>query len=262
MDFSSIPSNKVFGRMLRLPLRALPSNSVMPILQGRMRGKKWIVGSSNHGCWLGSYEYDKRVLFEEIVKEGNIVFDIGAHVGFYTLLSSVLVGNSGKVFSFEPLPRNLFYLREHIRINHLINVILFDSAVADHEGMACFIEGISNSTGYVSKRVSSGKSNGIDNQEENQILIKTLTLDGLINRKLVPLPDFIKIDVEGGEMGVLLGAKSILKSAHPGIFLATHGHELHTQCCELLISLGYTLKPIGEMNIEETDEIMGYVETI
>lgn len=65
---------------------------VVPVLQGSLRGRKWIVGSSNHGCWLGSYEWKKQRLFTRTVSSGDVVFDIGAHVGFYTLLASVLVG--------------------------------------------------------------------------------------------------------------------------------------------------------------------------
>ena len=69
-------------------------------MQGKIRGKKWVVGSGNHGYWLGWYEYDKRILFEKTVTKQSIVFDIGAHVGFYTLLASELVGPGGKVYAF------------------------------------------------------------------------------------------------------------------------------------------------------------------
>ena len=97
MNFSGISNKKLLGKLLRFPFRFIPTDMRMPILQGRLKGKKWIVGSSNHGCWLGSYEYEKRLVFEKTVTKGSIVFDIGAHVGFYTLLASVLVGPGGRV---------------------------------------------------------------------------------------------------------------------------------------------------------------------
>src|SRR5215471_5126199 len=106
MDFSSISKDSVRGKLLRLPLRLMPRDVRVPILQGQLKGKWWIAGSNSHGCWLGSYEFDKRRLFEQTIKPGATVFDIGANVGFYTLLSSVLVGSGGKVYTFEPVPSN------------------------------------------------------------------------------------------------------------------------------------------------------------
>ena len=117
MNFSAVPYHSWLGRVLRFPLRLLPPETIVPILQGRLRGKRWIVGSGNHGCWLGSYEYEKRRAFEQTISAGNIVFDVGAHVGFYTLLASTLVGPTGRVVAFEPAPRNLRYLKEHLRLN-------------------------------------------------------------------------------------------------------------------------------------------------
>jgi len=71
LNFSKISSDSIIGKFLRFPLKLLPQNMIVPIIQGKLRGKKWIVGSSNHGCWLGSYEYEKQVLFSKIVQEGS-----------------------------------------------------------------------------------------------------------------------------------------------------------------------------------------------
>ena len=60
MNLSSISSNSFLGKILRFPLKFIPKNLAIFILQGKLRGKKWIVGSGNHGCWLGSYEYEKQ----------------------------------------------------------------------------------------------------------------------------------------------------------------------------------------------------------
>jgi hypothetical protein len=53
MNFSSIPFTSPVGKLLRLPLRVVPKRAVVPLLQGELRGRRWIVGSSMHGCWLG-----------------------------------------------------------------------------------------------------------------------------------------------------------------------------------------------------------------
>ena len=96
LKISKIPINSSIGKLLRFLLNLIPRDYEVPILQGKLKGQKWIVGSSNHGCWLGSYEYEKRLRFEGEVQKDSVVYDIGANVGFYTLLASKLVGGNGK----------------------------------------------------------------------------------------------------------------------------------------------------------------------
>jgi FkbM family methyltransferase len=241
----SIGSDKtLLGRIVRLPLRLIPKSIVIPILQGKLRGKKWIVGSGVHGCWLGHYEYDKQSIFQETITQGSIVFDIGANVGFYTLLSSVLVGPEGKVFAFEPLPNNLLYLKRHIQLNHLTNVSIIEAAVADHDGFTNFEEGKTRSQGYISPK--------------GTLLVRTICLDKLYLRGEILIPDFMKIDVEGAEMSVLLGAKLIFQHYHPVIFLSTHGKYVHQQCVDFLKLIDYKIKVIDGKTIIHADEIVAY----
>ncbi len=244
MNFSAISNKNLVGRLLRFPLNFIPREARLPILQGRLKGKRWIAGSGNHGCWLGSYEYSKRRAFERMVNEGAVVFDIGAHVGFYTLLGAVLVGPRGKVFAFEPLPRNVRYLKEHLRLNAIKNVSVIEAAVSDSDGIAFFAEGQNNSTGQLAPA--------------GLLRVKTVSLDEITSAGPTPPPDFLKIDVEGGEMLVLKGARCVLVSHHPTIFLATHGDVRHRECCKFLRSLGYELRSIGSKLLEETDELLAY----
>ena len=67
MDISGIPYGTLLRRSLRFLLNRIPSGTIVPILQGNLRGKKWIVGSFSHGCWLGSYEYQKLIVFEKTI---------------------------------------------------------------------------------------------------------------------------------------------------------------------------------------------------
>jgi FkbM family methyltransferase len=244
MNFSGMGEGSCAGTLLRFPLRLIPRRMRMPILQGRLKGKRWIVGSSNHGCWLGSYEFTKRRLFEKIVSENSVVFDIGAHAGFYTLLSSVLVGQQGKVFAFEPCPANLKFLHEHLRINKVKNVKVIEAAVADWSGNGQFEENLDSSMSRVSKSGS--------------LTIRLVSLDELYHTGEIPPPDVIKIDVEGGEVQILEGAKDLLSIASPTIFLATHGEKIHDQSCDFLFSRGYTLEPIGGDRLVEASEVFAY----
>lgn len=242
MNFSGITNTGTIGKLLRLPLHLIPKGMPIPIVQGRLKGKFWVIGASTHGCWLGSYEYEKQHLFRQLIMPGSVVFDIGANVGFYTLLASVLVGRQGRVVAFEPLPRNLSYLRKHLALNHIENVKVVGDAVADKAGTVTFDTGGNPSMG----RINSGGS----------FQVNTIALDEQIDLGHLPKPNFMKIDVEGAELLVFKGAKSLLEQSHPTIFLATHGVEVHAQCCELLHSLGYHLRSVDERPLDKTDEIL------
>ncbi len=222
-----------------MPLKLIPKRTALPILQGRLRGKRWIVGAGNHGYWLGSYEYEKRLQFEHTVKEGDIIFDIGAHVGYYTLLASTLAGPSGRVFAFEPLPSNIQFLRRHLVLNQIQNVTLIEAAVSNESRVGRFISGPSTSMGML--------------HPEGSLDVECVTLDGLMSEGRLPVAAVIKIDVEGAELKVLEGARNMLSMAHPTLFLATHGQEQSTACGDLLRSLDYQLETISG----DPNEILG-----
>ncbi len=244
MNFSGISERTLLGKLLRRPLKLIPRQMTMPILQGRLRGKKWIAGSSNHGCWLGSYEYEQRRLFEQLITEGSVVFDIGAHVGFYTLLAATLVGPRGHVYAFEPAPANIHYLKTHLRINRVTNVSVIEKAVSDRNGVVSFVEGPSSAMGHFAAQGGTEAP--------------TVSLDDLFLRGEIPAPDFIKMDIESAEWLALKGAENLLRDRRPTIFLSTDVYDLHRRCCEFLESLGYQLQPINARSLEQAEEILAY----
>jgi len=220
----------------------VPRNLVVPVLQGRLRGARWIVGSGVHGYWVGCYEWDKRQALERLVSPDAVVFDVGANVGFYTLLASKLVGPKGRVFAFEPLPRNLHYLKRHLAMNRASNVALFEAAVWDRSGIVRFDAGPDASQGRV-------HADGFD--------VASVSLDELWAEGSLPLPDVIKMDIEGGELHALRGARQMLERASPTVLLATHGPTVHSGCCELLAELGYRMVPLDRAaTLDACDEII------
>ena len=208
--------NKNIKRALRLLLESIFPNMAVHILKGRLKGMKWIVSSGNPRYCLGTYEHKHQELFTKTITEGGCVYDIGAHVGFYTLLASVLVGNGGRVIAFEPLPRNIHYLKKHLQLNHCNNVTLIEAAVGGKSGNAFFRIEPSSYTGYLST--------------EGRFKVKLVGLDEIVLNGEIPPPDYIKMDIEGGEYLALLGAREILIKYHPTIFLSTHGIEVHQKC--------------------------------
>ena len=229
--------------LVRLPLYMVPRSAVVPILWGPLRGKRWINGSSIFRCWLGFYEWDKQACFARHVAPGAVVFDIGANVGFYTLLASKLVGAEGKVIAFEPVPSNVDFLKRHLALNAVDNVRVVEAAVSDLQREVTFQEGETNSVGRIA--------------EGGNLRVPSVTLDTLIATGSLPPPRVIKMDIEGAEYRALMGAKETLIRHRPILFLATHDPEVHEQCCALLRSCGYVIQPIDGRPLESSRENLG-----
>jgi FkbM family methyltransferase len=235
MNFSGIPNKSLLGKLLRLPLRLLPASLAVPVLQGPVRGKKWVIGSGKHGYWLGSYEFENQKALAGLISPGTVVFDIGASVGFYTLLAAQRTGSAGRVFAFEPLPRNLHYIRQHLALNRIANVTVIEAAVSERSGAAFFNPGVSISTGFLS--------------DSGEIQVRTVSLDELYTSGELPAPSVVKIDAEGAEGGILRGACHLLSETRPVIFLSTHkipgGGTTRDECAAVLQPLGYRLEPVS-----------------
>lgn len=242
MDFLRLSRATLLGRALRAALDVLPKTAVVRVLQGTLAGKRWIVGSATHGCWLGTYEYRKQRTFAKSIRPGDVVFDLGANVGFYTLIAATATGPSGKVYAFEPLPRNLTFLRRHLDENDVRNVEVVAAAVADSSGVFAFEEAESPSMGRLG---SSGT-----------LQIPTVSLDEMLLEGRVSAPHVLKVDIEGGERLALEGARRLLESHHPLIFLATHGSQVHADCCSYLTRLGYAISGINGEASSDTDELI------
>jgi FkbM family methyltransferase len=231
------------GKLIRLPLKLIPKNFHIRILYGPLKGAKWITDSSNHGYWIGTYEPRMKRLLSEHLKDGNVFFDLGGHVGYYTLLASRLVGKSGKVITFEPLPRNLSFLKEHLQINSVENVSLFEGAVAHFDGIFKLQD---------SSRVGAKLS------DKGKIDVKVFSLKKLWDEKRVPIADVIKMDIEGAELELIQSISNYLSSFPISIFLSTHGRETHQKCLQILSALNYKFVPLDASGIEECTELYCY----
>lgn len=215
----------------------------MPILAGALRGRWWLVQSRGKigRVLTGRYEPEQTELFRRWLAPGDVVLDVGAHAGYYTVLSAVLTGSAGRVWAFEPDPVNARFLREHVRINGLANVTLEQAAVSDRNGVAHFAHGGGSGTGHL--------------DEQGALEVPTVRLDDFCERHGIA-PRAIKIDVEGAELGVLAGAAETLRSHRPVLFLSTHGADVHARCMEQLRAAGYRLAPVLGGDLETTTELL------
>jgi len=236
--------DRTISRTIRMPGRLIPKSAIFRIRRGPNKGFKWIAGSSVHSCWLGTYELAKQYQFERQIRPGMTVYDIGANAGFYTLLFSRLVGATGSVYAFEPYAPAVKYLLEHLRINNIENVKIIQAAVGDTTRICSFSLGSANPELLWMNAVVS----------ESILQIPMIALDD----GSFPQPDLIKMDVEGNEGAVLDGARRILRTKRPVVFVALHGEEQSQVCPRLLRDSGYRIFGIDDKPIIElphTDEV-------
>lgn len=214
------------------------------ILRGPLRGYKWIAGAAageakGLSIILNFCEQKQIKAAKELLRADNICFDIGANVGLYSLL---FARYCKKVYSFEPLPRNISYLYRILKLNDIKNVIIIPCAVADKRGIYLFKEG---------KNHSAGKLNNRGYQP-----ISVISLDNFVKHNN-NFPNIIKIDVEGAELLVLKGSKMFILEYKPIILLSTHGDNIKIDCLNFLNKLNYrNFKPINTNSIKTATEFL------
>lgn len=134
-------------------------------------------------------------------KPGDIIFDVGAHIGSYTLKAHSYIGSSGYIYTFEPEPENFYLLQRNVAINDFKNVKTFNYALSVRHGTLIFFKDSEN-TGMCSATLKKGNLH---------FAAKTITLDHFTNYYDIKKVNFLKVDVEGHEYEVLEGGKSFLK---------------------------------------------------
>jgi len=162
---------------------------------------------------IGIWEENETKLIKKEIHKDEVVLDIGANIGYYSLIFAKLVGPQGKIFSFEPEPSNFNLLKKNIEVNNFQNVTVERMAVSDENGKTKLFLSEKDSGQH---RIYQCKS--ISN---NYVSVDKITLDDYFkNNSLAEKISFVKMDVEGSELGVLKGMKSILnKNYHLKLIL-------------------------------------------
>ena len=221
----------------------LPRDIAYPVLRGPLKGVRFILGSAageggGASVYLNLVELEQTKRFVNLLHSGQVLFDIGANVGYYTLLGSKLVGASGKVLAFEPVVRNLFYLYQHTVLNKAENVMIVPAACSNHLAVANFALGDNCALGHFESKDNSGEYQSKDN-----VIVPTVTVDEVVRCTNV-LPDVLKIDVEGAELQVLEGARDTLIKKKPFIFLSVHSGKLRAVCQDYLTEMNYIFETL------------------
>ncbi len=185
--------------------------STVQVCGGALEGVSLTVDlSCEKYYWLGTHEEPVQRTLVEHVRRGDVVYDIGAHIGFFSLLCASLAGEQGRVFAFEPRADNLDRLRANVAANAVRNIEAHGVAIRDRAGEATFVLHGSSLQGHLA-----------DRPEADGVRVRTQSVDALVASGMPP-PDILKIDVEGAEGRVIRGAARTIAHRRPAIVIEIH----------------------------------------
>lgn len=192
---------------------------------------------------MGTYEPFETELVKKEIKKGDIVLDIGANIGYYTLIFAELVGEEGKVFAFEPEPTNFALLKKNVEISGYQNVMLVQKAVSNKTGKFKL---------YLCEDNNGGHSIYKQHNSKRSVEVETTRLDDYFKNDGGKI-NFIKMDIEGAEMEAIQGMPSLLKKNKNVKIISEFNPPLLKQggiepaeYLELLIGFGFKLLEVSE----------------
>jgi FkbM family methyltransferase len=215
------------------------------VKHGVASGVKFNAGAYNPETALGTYEMPVQEVFSQYLKPGDIFYDIGANVGFFTIVAAKIVGSAGKVYAFEPEAVNAATVRRNAQMNDYAHVTVVEKAVSRTTG----VEKLwltENCGGHTLASV------GTVSDAKKSITVDTVSIDDLIDKKLIEPPTFVKIDVEGAEIDVLNGMTQTIKEYQPMIIYEVDDREKESllnkqkEIDDFLQSHGYEIKYLAE----------------
>jgi len=222
----------------------------MTIWVGANAGRRINATHSQLGAMLGTTEPDLQRRFTEVLKPGDVLFDVGANIGFFSILGANLVGASGSVYAFDPVPHHVDAIHHNLALNDIHNVTLIEKAVADQAGSARLLVP-PESTGA---RLDSGAPA----PGELLLDVEIVALDDLVESGAVRPPDVVKIDVEGAEIEVLQGMARTLARYRPIVLCEMHARN--REYAALIATMGYEVHTLDGGDVESAPAFAVYTE--
>jgi FkbM family methyltransferase len=230
---------KPLARLIRRGLnRAAPTGLVeVKVAGGDLRGFSILLDMQiDKDYWLGTYEPELQAALHELIPADAVIFDVGANIGYVSLLLAKAAGEKGRVFAFEALPTNVAQLRRNVALNGMEKrVTVVDSAVTQFPGPVRFLV---HASGGMGKAAGSA---GREDKYQSEVTVPGISLDEFVYGLGNPLPQVVKMDIEGGEVMALPGMQRILAERHPLMLMELHGPESSRVAWEELTSAGYEI---------------------
>jgi FkbM family methyltransferase len=235
----AIYKNKPLAAFIRSALnRAAPSGlTQVKIAAGDLAGYSILLDMQlDKDYWLGTYEPELQAALREWIRPGEVIFDVGANIGYVSLLLAKAAGETGHVQAFEALPENAERWRKNVAINGMeARLSLFAGAVTQIAGPVRFLVHASGGMGKAAG--SAGRSD----KYQSELTVPGISLDEFVYREGHPAPQVVKMDIEGGEVLALPGMQRILAEARPLMLMELHGPESSRVVWETLTAAGYQI---------------------
>lgn len=214
------------------------------LTHGPAAGRLFCPAAAEPGYATGENELPVQETLATLLRGGDVFFDVGANVGFMTVVGACLVGERGRVFAFEPVLSNVAVIRRNLKLNHLEQVEICAKAVSDRSGHEQLV--LARYSGGAALAVADAPPDAI-----GSIDVPVISIDDFVAAG-APAPDVVKIDVEGAEIQVLKGMALTLKKYSPAVVVELDGpndealDRKTSMCRAFLQSLGYQLARIPD----------------
>ena len=240
--YTSCANLPVIGPVLRDAVRkVLPAGSRVWIRvpQGIAQGLWLLLDLRFESQFIASdHERPVQDILTRHLKPGDCFYDVGAHIGFFSLIAGKAAGPSGRVIAIEPDPSNGSILRANAGKNNFPQIRIIQAAAWSGTGTLCF-ERSNAASSRMEGRISDDRDT---NREAEIVQVKGIALDDLVFRQGLPVPDFLKIDVEGAESETLKGAKQIFRTCKPLLLCEVHDASNHRFVESWLAACGYRIE--------------------
>lgn len=224
-------------------------NRTLIIPFGAGRGLRFCARGTSAAHALGLAETPVQRLLAQHLRRGDTFYDLGANVGFFTLIAARLVGPSGRVYAFEPAPETASFLRANVARNALPHVAVYENAVAATSGTAELLVAPGSLLSRLSAVAGPRETVALE-QAVERVEVETVSLDDLIAAESLRPPTLIKIDVEGAEIEALRGMDATITRYRPTILCELHGTQ--EAFIEVIQRYDYRLRVIeADIPVEE-----------
>lgn len=228
-------------------LRVRPGR-VRRLATGPGAGLRLDPGTGNPDLATGAYEPPVQAVLAARLRPGDVFVDVGANVGFLSVLAGRLVGPAGRIVAFEPVPANARLARGNAALNRMAHVEVVEAAVADRAGRATLVL-----ARHAGGAALAGAARPPD--ECGELEVPVVTLDGWLAGNAGRLPGpvrLLKVDVEGAELAVLRGGAGLLRVGRPAVLLevdaagADEAESRYADCRDFLAGLGYDVERLPD----------------
>jgi FkbM family methyltransferase len=207
--------------------------------------------------WEGYENFEYTDIFISLIKKIDTFYDIGANIGYYSLLAEMENKNI-KVVGFEPATGPLYYFKENVRINNFTNIKVESIALSHKEGEIIFHEIKNKKYSYLEHNLA-GESNAGSNTEGRNFVqnnVKTTTLDSYVKNTAENSIDLIKMDTEGTEHFILEHANNILRDMKPIVICETLFNTIEPELEKIMSQFGYEFYNHTESGLIQTKSII------